>query len=223
MRRTAVGLVPVSPSKSEEFDHPLHGHADAGEAEEGEEARNSHKRHQHDDELVDADEDAGHLECLGGQELGKVLGRGPVEDHREPLDAEQQADGRHQLRRRRRRGQPTGEQLDAQPRERAEDQHAQRRRQRPGQPGVGVELVEGVRGRRGHPAVGEVEDAAGLVGEHQPGGGERVDRPAGDADDDEGEDVHGVHTPQGRRPALRFSATDPRLTVLPRTSRQSVR
>ena len=91
------------------------------------------------------------------------------------------------------------EQLEQQAHERSEHEH----RDGGGDPPVDAlalpEEVHEEGGDGGDGAVGEVEDAGGLVGEHEPRAREAVDGPGGETDDDERKQVvHAVDTPHFR-------------------------
>ena len=94
-------------------------------------------------------------------------------------------DGRRDLERVAHVRQQEGQSLERQAHSRADDQETHGHRQRPRPTVLDVEEVEDEGRQSGDRSLGEVEDARGLVGQHQTRGGESVDRARDDPDHDE--------------------------------------
>ncbi len=168
--------------------HGAHGHAGAGAAEEHAQEDRHGDGHRHRDELLPREGDPRHRDGVAVEELGRVVGVGrrAPDDPRQGHEHEQQTQGDRQPDA---RGRPVQGAHDDSFHHDAE--HGRRHHQDDGErhqfgqaPPL-PQLPEEVRHHHAHGAVGEVEDARRVVGDHQTAGTHGVDGAEDDAGDEE--------------------------------------
>ncbi len=197
------------------IDHATHRRADPAPSEVLTQRDARQQGEDEDQELVVADVDASEGEGARREERLHVADRGAVPRRQQPLDGGQQPDGGNDLRGDRGAGEPVGQALEGEPDERPDDQDDDDRGHRPRRAPLIAYLVEEVGAQGGEGAVGEVEDARGLVGEDEAGGGQPVDGTADESSDDERQEV--MHRRRSERGPLRRACR--RHTVGGRASR----
>ena len=164
------------------------------------------RHHDHDGEAVGADGDvADDVDGLVADQLGAVaLGACPDLEG-QTHEEQEHAEGRHQL-----LGGPRtpplerteDDPLEEEPDAGADDQQGHRRGDGQADVPLRVHLPQDVGHEHGDGAVGEVEDAGGLVGQHEADAGQRVDAAGADAGEDQREpELHRL-APTCLRPGL---------------------
>ena len=146
-----------------------HGQPEPGQPEEGEQRRGRGQRDTGDDHLVFADEYPAHADRVLRQPGGEGARQRAERRGEDALHGEDDADRGDHFHRRGRVRQPARDRLQDQPEHRSENGNADEGGGHGRQAELVVQDVEDVRPGRGHRALGEVEDARCLVGEHQPG------------------------------------------------------